>query len=132
MRNSPYQIYQQSSVQTATRGQLVIMLYEGAIRFTNAGIEGIHKRDYEKANNNLKKAQAIIHELIASLNKEFEISIELDRIYEYWLHQLIQSNLKKNAVPAIEVLGHLHELRDAWKIAVKGVPSNVEVETGSV
>lgn len=126
MLNSPYKIYQQSSVQTATRGQLIIMLYEGAIRFTRAGIDGIQKHNYENTNTNFKKAQAIVHELIASLDHGYEISKDLVRIYEYMLHLLIQSNIKKDAELAKEVIGHLTELRDGWKQAIKEVPGNVQ------
>ncbi|MFF2092619.1 flagellar export chaperone FliS [Paenibacillus sp. NPDC058174] len=120
MLNSPHQIYQQSSVQTASGGQLVIMLYEGAIRFTKAGIEGIHNRKYDVANTSLKKAQAIIHELIAALNYDYAISKELALIYEYLLHKLIESNMKKSEAAAKEVMAHLTELREAWKQLIKG------------
>ncbi|WP_341279871.1 flagellar export chaperone FliS [Paenibacillus sp. FSL H8-0537] len=118
MLNSPYQIYQQSSVQTATPGQLIIMLYEGAIRFTKAAIDGLEKKNYEATNKNLKKAQAIIHELTASLDTSFEISKELSRIYEYMLHLLIEANMKKNIAAAKEALGYLQEFRDTWKQAM--------------
>ncbi|MGR7947131.1 MULTISPECIES: flagellar export chaperone FliS [unclassified Paenibacillus] len=119
MLNSPYQIYQQSSVNTATGGKLLIMLYEGAIRFTKAGIEGIQHKKYDVANTNFKKAQAIIHELIASLNFDYEISNELVRIYEYLLHTLIQANVKKDIQSALEVQKHLQDMLETWKEAYK-------------
>lgn len=111
---SPYQKYQQAQAQTASKPKLLIMLYDGAIRFTKAGIEGIESRHYDVANNNLCKAQAIIHELISSLNFDYEISKELLRLYEYFLHCLIQSNIQKNSSLAHEVLGYLIELRETW------------------
>ncbi|MFD1953955.1 flagellar export chaperone FliS [Paenibacillus thailandensis] len=120
MLNSPLKMYQQASVQTAGSGQLLLMLYEGGIRFTKAASEAIHRRDFEAANTNLKKAQAIIHELVASLNHDYAIAKDLARIYEYLLHLLIQSNIQKNASMSEEVLQHLTELRDAWKQVVKG------------
>lgn len=119
MLNTPYQIYQQNSVQTATPGQLVVMLYDGAVRYTKAGLEGIQSSQFEIANTNLKKAQAIIHELIAALNFDYDIAKDLARLYEYFLHQLLQANMKKNAEAAEEVLSHLQELREAWKQSVK-------------
>lgn len=131
MLNSPYKVYQQASVQTANGGKLVIMLFEGAIRFTRAGIDSIHNKKYEAANSNLKKAQAIINELIASLNFDYEISGQLVRIYEYMLHQLIQANIGKDAKLAEEVLGHLLELLDTWKQVVNGSGRN-PVESGTV
>ena len=129
MLQSPHKAYQQNSVQTATPGQLVIMLYDGAIRFTKAGVEGIQRRQYMIANTNLKKAQAIVHELIASLNHDFTISKDLVRIYEYMLHLLIQANVKKDVKPAEEVLEHLQELREAWKQTFKtgtGAATSIE------
>lgn len=132
MLNSPYQIYQQSSVNTANGAKLLIMLFEGAIRFTKAGIEGINSRKYETANTNLKKAQAIIHELIASLNFDYEISNELVRIYEYLLHSLIQANIKKDVQIANEVLQHLQELLEAWKEAYKSPSRVVSSDSGTV
>ncbi|MBE0341023.1 flagellar protein FliS, partial [Paenibacillus sp. 28ISP30-2] len=57
MISSPYEKYKQSSVQTSTPGQLIIMLYDGAIRFVKAGLEGISSNDIAKANINLGKAQ---------------------------------------------------------------------------
>ncbi|CAM4275210.1 flagellar export chaperone FliS [Paenibacillus tarimensis] len=130
--NSPYSIYQQSSVQTASGSQLLIMLYEGAIRFTKSGIEGINNRNYEAANTNLKKAQAIVNELIASLDTKYEIANDLLRIYEYMLHLLIQANVKKEASKAAEVLEHLSELRDAWKQAAKQTAGTLMKEAGSI
>jgi flagellar protein FliS len=119
MIGNPYQKYQQSSIQTAPPGQLLIMLYDGAIRFTKAGIEGIETRDYEKANSNLQKAQLIIHEFIASLNFDYPISRSLLQVYEYMLYQLIQSNTYKKVSAASEVLGYLVELRQCWAKAAK-------------
>ncbi|MBO7747238.1 flagellar export chaperone FliS [Paenibacillus sp. MWE-103] len=112
---SPQQKYQQSSAQTATPIQLVLMLYDGAIRFTKQGIEGIQQQQRETANKYLCKAEAIIHELISSLNFDYAISKDLVRIYEYLLHNLIQANLKKEASYAVEVLAHLEQLRESWR-----------------
>lgn len=119
MINSPYQKYQQVQAQTASKPKLLIMLYDGAIRYVRSGIEGIEERDIEKTNNNLCKAQAIIHELISSLNFDYPISNDLLRIYDYMVSQLITANLKKNTLPAREVLEHLAELREAWVQASK-------------
>ncbi|MEN1989190.1 flagellar export chaperone FliS [Paenibacillus hubeiensis] len=121
MINSAYQKYQQAQAQTASKPKLLIMMYDGAIRFVQGGIEGINENDNEKANNNLCKAQAIIHELVSSLNFDYSISNDLVRIYEYMLNLLIQSNVKKQVGPAKEVLEHLKELREAWVEASKQI-----------
>ncbi|MGW7159312.1 flagellar export chaperone FliS [Paenibacillus taichungensis] len=114
MITSPYQKYQQTQAQTASKPKLLIMLYDGAIRFVNIGIEGVVEQNIEKANNNFCKAQAIINELIASLNFNYSISTDLLSIYEYMLKRLVEANIKKNKDIAMEVLEHLSELREAW------------------
>ncbi|WP_025688192.1 flagellar export chaperone FliS [Paenibacillus zanthoxyli] len=119
MLKSPNQMYQQTQAQTASKPKLLIMLYDGAVRFLRAGIEGIQESDYQKANNYLCKTQAIIHELISALNFDYSISEELLAIYEYLLHLLIKSNIEKNIIPAQEALEHLMELREAWVEASK-------------
>ncbi|QGG58092.1 flagellar export chaperone FliS [Paenibacillus sp. B01] len=115
MIQSPYQKYQQLSAQTATPIQLVLMLYDGAIRFTKLGIEGINERNFEKANQNICKSEAILHELLASLNFDYPISKQLASLYEYMLHRLIESNVKKITKPAEEVLDHLEEMKKSWR-----------------
>ncbi|MCM3128287.1 flagellar export chaperone FliS [Paenibacillus provencensis] len=121
MITSPYQKYQQTQFQTASPVQLLFMLYDGAIKFTKIGINGIETKDYEKANVYLCKSQAVIHELIAALNHDYPISKNLLQIYEYMLHRLIVSNMKKEKAPAEEVLNHLTELREAWDTASKSL-----------
>lgn len=118
MISNPYQKYQQSSVQTASPEQLILMLYDGAIRFTRSSIEAIEQKDYNRSNQNLQKAQRIINELIASLDFQFEISNQLMSIYEYMLHQLIQANIKKQKAPVSEVLAHLIDLKETWSRAM--------------
>lgn len=121
MITSPYQKYQQTQLQTASPAQLLLMLYDGAIRFVKFGIEGIEDRNIEKANNFLCKAQAVIHELIAALDHKYEVSSSLLQVYEYMVYQLIQANSKKDSEPASEVLSYLQELREAWDTAAKSL-----------
>ncbi|MFC4303433.1 flagellar export chaperone FliS [Cohnella boryungensis] len=114
MISTPYHKYQQSSVQTASPAQLILMLYDGAIRFIKQGVEGIETKDYQKANHNLIRAQHIVNELIASLNHEYPIAGNLLEIYDYANRKLIESNMKKNKQAALEVASILGELRESW------------------
>ncbi|WP_306421761.1 flagellar export chaperone FliS [Cohnella xylanilytica] len=116
---NPYQIYRQSSVQTASPAQLVIMLYDGAVRFVKQSIEHMENRDIEGTHTCLIKAQSIVHELVASLNFDYPISKNLAQVYEYLLHLLITANVRKKKEPAEEALIHLTELREAWVQASK-------------
>ncbi|WP_438493037.1 flagellar export chaperone FliS [Paenibacillus sp. IHBB 3054] len=119
MINSPYQKYQQAQAQTASKPKLLIMLYDGAIRFVKLGMDGISQKDYEKANNNLCKAQAIINELISALDYNYPISNDLLKVYEYMQHRLIEANVNKKNTQAEEVLEYLIDLREAWFEASK-------------
>lgn len=119
MITSPYEKYRQSSVTTSTPGQLLIMLYDGAIRFIRGGIEGIQEQDIDKTNTLLNKAQAIVSELMITLDHSYDVSQNLALLYEYINRQLLQANIKKEAAPAEEALGYLLDLREAWVQAAK-------------
>ncbi len=119
MIKSPYEKYRQSSIQTSTPEQLVIMLYDGAIRFIRIAVDGMDKRNYEITNINMSKAQTIISELMSTLDYTYAISKDLYSLYEYIHHLLIQSNMKKDRVLAEEALGYIQELKDTWLEAIK-------------
>lgn len=121
MINSPYEKYQQTQAQTASKPKLLIMLYDGAIRFVQAGIEGVEQQNFELVNRNLVKAQAIIHELISSLDFNYPVAHNLVAVYEYMIRRLIEANIQKKTEPAVEVLEHLRELREAWVEASKSL-----------
>ncbi|WP_046227679.1 flagellar export chaperone FliS [Paenibacillus dauci] len=123
MISSPYEKYRQNAVQTSP-GQLLIMLYDGAIRFILAAIDGVDQKDHIKSNTNFGKAQTIISELRATLNHSYEIAGSLEKLYEYMNYLLIQANIKKNVEPAEEVLGYLRDLRESWVEANKIAPIN--------
>lgn len=130
MIQSPYEKYRQSSVQTSTPAQLVIMLYDGAIRFVRAGLDGLNKRDYEKTNLNLGKAQTIISELMSTLDHSYEVSKNLFALYEYTNHLLIEANIHKNPAKAEEAIGYLTDLRETWLQASKLAATQTEIANG--
>jgi flagellar protein FliS len=117
--NNPYQIYQQNAVQTASPERLLLMLYDGAIRFMNQAKMYLEKGDLELVHSNLVKAQDIITELMVTLNMDYEISHQLLPLYEYYRHRLIEANTKKIAEPIDEVLGYMTELRQTWEQAIR-------------
>jgi flagellar protein FliS len=111
--------YLQNSIQTATPGQLLIMLYDGAIRFCRQGIEAIKEQRYSDANTSLLKTQDIITEFIITIDRSSSISENLLSLYEYFNTRLIEANMKKDIEPAEEVLGHLIDLKETWMQAAK-------------
>ena len=113
--------YQTQAVLTASPGLLVLMLYEGALRFLaqahvalEADKDDWHR--FEVINRNIQKAQNIIAELKGTLNHDAggEVAANLDRLYEYYIRRLHEANFKKDVTPVIEVEGLLGELRDGW------------------
>lgn len=111
--------YLETTIQTATPAQLLLMLYDGAIRFCKLGIEGIQENNTEKANTNLTKVQSIVYEFIASLDRNVAVSDGLNRLYDYFIYRLTEANIGKKIEPAEEVLGYLVDLKMTWMQAAR-------------
>src|ERR1700730_11485909 len=94
-----YQRYLQTSIQTASPGQLLLMLYDGCVRFMNQAKLAIQESNMDLAHTNLVKAQNIIHELMCTLNMDIPISQNLYSLYEFYKGLLIEANLKKTIEP---------------------------------
>jgi flagellar protein FliS len=113
--------YQTQAVFTASPGQLVLMLYDGTLRFLGHARDALQSaedspRRIEIINTNLIKAQNILAELQASLNHEVggDHAANLDRLYEYYMRRLFEANMKKTVEPVIEVEALVRQLRDGW------------------
>ena len=112
--------YKAQSVSTASPGKLVLMLFDGCLRFTAAATSSFEEPDFAKKNeginNNLIKAQNIVAELQSSLDMTVpgELPGTLYRLYDYVLNNLQQANLKKDLKPIEEAEKVINELRDAW------------------
>jgi len=113
---NPYNQYKQTQISTANQGKLIVMLYDGAIKFLNIALDNMSPRTYDVVNNNIIKAQDIITELLLSLNMDEggEISQNLFNLYMYFKKQLLEANMKKDPEIINQILKLLKELRDAW------------------
>jgi flagellar protein FliS len=115
---NPYaspQAYRQSAVLTATPEQLVVMLYDGAVRFLRqaeiAMSEGAFLHSYDK----LGRGEAIIDELIATLNMDTgEIAERLQAIYIFQKRTLIEARVQRSSEKISQVVTLLVSLREAW------------------
>ena len=123
---NPWQSYRQDATKTATPGQLVLMLFDGALRFLDRALIGFDLDDPLESNlainNNILKAQDIIRELNASLNMELggEFSATMRRLYNYYDSQLSKSNLQKDPTGVQLVIRLLTEIRNAWSEMLSG------------
>lgn len=117
--NNPYSNYKQNAINTATPQELVLMLYDGSIKFINRAIIGIEEKNIEMANNNIIKAQNIVFELMISLDMSYEVSKDLELQYDFMHRTLIDANIKKDKELLEDVKGLITDLRDTWKEAMK-------------
>lgn len=115
-----YGNYLKQEVEGATQGQLIVMLYDAAIRFMRNGIKGIEEKHIENAHNNIIKAEEILYELMSTLNTDEggEIADHLLRLYDFMIWTLIEANTSKSIDKINEVLKLMIPLRDAWKEAL--------------
>jgi flagellar protein FliS len=117
---NPWKSYRETATLTAPPGQIVLMLFEGAIRSLERSLPGFSTSDPAEANmiihNNLQRAQEIIRELNCALNMEQggEFAANMRRLYDYLERRIWESNLKKNSTGVGEAIRHLTVLRDAW------------------
>lgn len=113
--------YRANAILTASPGQLVLMLYDGALKALARAREAFSgseedPRRIESINTELLKAQAILAELQSGLNLEAggEFARTMHRLYDYHNRRLLEANLRKKVEPVIEVERLVRELRDAW------------------
>ncbi len=112
---NPFEQYQRNKILTATPSEVTLMLYEGAIKFCNIAIMGIEQGDMEKAHTNIRKTQRIIEEFRNTLDRQYDVAEDFDRIYVYVLQRLFEANIKKDKEILEEVNTHLRSMRDTWK-----------------
>ena len=115
---NPYahpQAYRETSVMTASPEQLVVMLYDGAVRFLRQAEGAMLGGTWLQASEKLSRAEAIIDELLATLDMEAgEIAERLQAIYVFCKTRLIEARLDRDPGRVDQVGRLLAELRDAW------------------
>jgi len=118
---NPYQkgnqAYKKAAVNTMDQGALILMLYDGALRFLRASLIKLEAKDLEGSHNNLLRAKDIVAELMASLSLDNsgEIGANLKDLYGYIYNRLIDANVNKDPELIRESILLISELRDGWK-----------------
>lgn len=112
------QQYQRAQIETASPTRLVVMLYEGAIRFCSLAQDAMRKGDIESQNTNLIRSQRIVGELLASLNRAEggEVADNLSRIYTHILEELVHANLYDEPHRLDHVNTLLTEMCVSWRL----------------
>jgi len=122
---NPYQqhgdSYRKTQIDTASPESLILMLYDGALRFIAQAEAGFEVEDKELISNSLLRVQAIFAELMAALNKDQggEIAANLERLYVFFLEKLGEANVQKNIKPIQEIKPLVEDLRNTWDEAMK-------------
>ncbi|NLZ92742.1 MAG: flagellar export chaperone FliS [Firmicutes bacterium] len=120
---NPYQQYQQNMVKTASPAQLVLMLYNGALRFIKQAQISLAAKQLEECHQNIIKAQRIVTELMLNLDlSQGVIAQNLYQLYDYMYQRLVEANLQKTEAPLQEVEQLLQELKNTWSEAIKLMP----------
>ncbi len=112
--------YLKEQVTTASPEQLLIMLFDAAIRFLVQAKLAMAKNDTEKAHNGIMKAQNILTELMSSLDTDsgLEVTKNLYNLYEYYHYRLVQANIKHDITMIDEVLDQLRAFKTTWEQAI--------------
>jgi flagellar protein FliS len=108
--------YQNAKVQTASPAQILVQLYDGAIRFMKQAMEAEERGDATTKGNLLRKSHAIVSELSATLDHSQapELCAELERLYEFVMHSITQAHVASKSETLPAAIKVLDELRGAW------------------
>jgi flagellar protein FliS len=129
--------YRQIATQTAPPGQLVLMLFDGALLSLERALTGFDHHDPRERNqtihNNLQRAVNIIRQLNNSLNLEAggKLAETLRNLYHYFDRRIVDSNFKKQRDGVDEVIVHLKELRDAWATMLSNQGQSSTLQPGA-
>lgn len=128
--NNPYSQYQKTQVTTASREKVLLMLYEGAIRFTKHAQASMRQKKTAEKGKFISKATAILSELMATLDFKAggQLAVDLENLYVFMIDKLIEGNIKNDVECLVTVEKLLMTLYDAWKDVIEnpradGVPS---------
>jgi len=116
-----YANYKHSSIETASPEKLLLMLFDGGIKFLNLGNLAIEQKDYSSANKWLVKVQDILFELMVSLDmdKGGEIASNLYKLYEFYRNEVVKANITKDPEVLPPVLDFFRLYRDMWAEAAR-------------
>ena len=108
--------YRKNQISTSSQGRLILMMYEGAIKFTSLAVESMAKGDVANQGKYIQKAHDIINVLSFALDfkKGGDVAPRLESLYQFALSQLTLANIKSDKKPLQAVLNILTPLLEAW------------------
>ncbi|HWU44219.1 MAG TPA: flagellar export chaperone FliS [Bdellovibrio sp.] len=131
MKNA-YQKYKQTSVQSASKEKILLMLYEGAIKFTKLAIKAIEEKKIADRGMNIGRAFDIVMELNNTLDHKVggEIASQLEQLYMFMMEQYTKANIHADVGPLQANLKLLNTLYDGWVQAVEKLKKETDDSSG--
>lgn len=123
--------YKKTSVETASKEQILLMLYQAAIKNCKKAMEAIDQKNIAKKGEYIGKMQDIVVELSNSLDFEVggDVAKELASLYDYILYSSTQANIKIEKAPLEGCLKVLNTLYDGWTEAIKNLKTQTPAAT---
>ncbi len=127
MKNA-FQKYKSTSVQSASKEKILLMLYEGAIKFTKLAVKAIDEKKIADKGYNIGRAYDIVMELNNSLDHKVaaELSSQLEQLYMYILEEYTKGNISNNPIHFQNALKVLENLYAGWQGAVEKIKSEAD------
>lgn len=116
---NPFEQYKKTSVNTMTKGELLILLFDEAIKKLNQSKILMENNDFDNANVNLEKTRKIFNHLIVTLDDQYKLSQELSEMYMFFNSQIIIASSKKSTKYIDDILPIVKDLRNTWAEADK-------------
>ena len=122
MQTNSHEQYREVQVNTADRGRLLMMLFDGCLNFLNLTKEGFEENDIQKSSKYMSKSQAIIAELMNTLDfkQSEELAQNLASLYEFMLFYLTEANLEKDPAKVDKVIGLLGSIASGYRELIDG------------
>lgn len=112
--SNPYNIYKQNSVNMASSQQLLLMLLDGAVKYTKIARMAILNKDIARAHKELVRVQDIFLELMITMDKNTKYMEDLYNIYDFIKNELAKANIKKDITIIDNTLLLIEAIRDMW------------------
>ncbi len=118
-KNNPYAAYQQNTVNTSSPAELTLMLYDGSLKFISRAKRAMEEENIAEKNEAIQRAQAIVTELMVTLDQSVPVAKNMLTLYEYVNYNLIEANVHNDIEKLDEAANIMREFRDTWKQVIQ-------------
>ncbi|NLJ57537.1 MAG: flagellar export chaperone FliS [Tissierellia bacterium] len=116
---NPFEQYKTTSINTMTKGELLVLLFDEAIKKLNRSKILMEHQDFENAKINLDKTRSIFNYLTVTLDQNYQMSKDLSEMYMFFNREIIKASSYKSSKYIEEILPLVKDLRNTWLEADK-------------